>query len=87
MKLSAQTLKLINELTPEMRRKVEKLVRRHLSACLRQGSPVENFDRVYIEAIEVVELEDRFPETPAFEAPPSWEPVRRYEQYVSPRDL
>lgn len=88
MKLSAQTQKLLGGLTPEMRAKVDQVIRRHLAACMRNGSPIESFDRLYTEAVEVVALEDRFPETPlSFTPPPSWEPARRYDLYVSPRDM
>jgi hypothetical protein len=88
MKLSAQTQKLLGGLAPETRAKVDRIIRRHLAACLRNGSPIESFDRLYTEAVEVVALEDRFPDAPLpFTPPPSWEPARRYDQYVSPCDM
>ena len=84
MKLSTDTLKLINKLSKAKREKVESVVRRHVSACYKNGFPPENLDRVYIEAIEIVDLEALHPE-PKVEVVRDWEPLRRYDQYVSPK--
>ncbi|MCW5970002.1 MAG: hypothetical protein KIT57_15960 [Blastocatellales bacterium] len=84
MKLANETMKVINKLTPEKREKVEAVVRRHITACLKNGFPPENIDRVYLEAVEIVNLEEIFPEQPA-ENRRDWEPARRYDQYVSPK--
>ncbi len=84
MKISKETLKLINKLPKDKREKVEAVVRRHVSACLKNGFPPENLDRVYIEAIEIVDLEALHPE-PVVEEVRDWEPARHYDQYVSPK--
>jgi len=84
MKISNDTLKLINKLPKEKRDKVETVVRRHVAACYKNGFPPENLDRVYIEAIEIVDLETLHPE-PVVEEVRDWEPARRYDQYVSPK--
>jgi hypothetical protein len=85
-RLSAQTLKTLSELAPESRDRVEKLVRTHIEACLRNGSPLENIERVYSEAIEVAAIESRHPEAKG-DYLRDWEPARRYDQYFSPREL
>lgn len=85
MKISSDILKLINKLTDEERAKVEKVVKRHVAACFRNGFPPENMDRVYIEAIEIVKLEAQFPEPEPVKEERNWEPFRRYDQYVSPK--
>ena len=58
MKISDQTLKMISQLSPNMRGKVDKVIRTHVAACMRTGSPIENLDRLFIEAVEIVKLED-----------------------------
>lgn len=85
MKISSDILKLINKLTDEERAKVGKVVKRHVDACFRNGFPPENMDRVYIEAIEIVKLEEKFPEPEPVKEERNWEPFRRYDQYVSPK--
>ncbi|MGE0103331.1 MAG: hypothetical protein AB7H86_13970 [Blastocatellales bacterium] len=85
-RLSDQTIKLINQLPQDTRAKVDQIIRTHLAACLKNGSPVENLERLFIEAVEVVKLEERAPET-IMEFDPTWEPLRHYDQYSSPRDL
>jgi hypothetical protein len=84
MKLSNDTLKLVNRLTQEKREKVNKIVRRHVAACYRNGFPPENLERVYIEAVELVNMEEIFPEAQVVEIR-DWEPYRHYDQYVSPK--
>ncbi len=84
MKLANDTLKVINRLSKEKREKVEGVVRRHVTACYKNGFPPENLDRVYLEAIEIVHLEELFPEPEVGEMR-DWEPARRYDQYVSPK--
>jgi hypothetical protein len=82
--LSKDTLKMINNLSKEKRAKVLEIVRRHLVASYKNGCPPESLDRIYLEAVEVAELELRFPEVEPKE-PRTWEPLRRYDQYVSPK--
>lgn len=84
MKLANDTLKVINRLSKEKKEKVEAVVRRHVAACYKNGFPPENLDRVYLEAIEIVDLEELYPE-PEVEETRDWEPARRYDQYVSPK--
>jgi hypothetical protein len=84
MKISNDTLRMINKLSKKRREKVDAIVRRHVSACQKNGFYPENMERVYIEAIEMVELEERFPE-PVVEETRDWEPARHYDQYVSPK--
>ena len=86
-KLSEQTIKLFNKLPDDTRAEVAKVVKTHLAACLRSGSPVESLDRLFIEAVEVVNLEARVPEVRMPFARHGYEPTRHYEQYVSPREL
>jgi len=63
MKITSDILKLINKLSDEERAKVDKIVKRHVAACLRNGFQPGNMDRVYIEAVEQVRLEECFPES------------------------
>lgn len=85
IKISSDTLKMINDLSEEKKMRVEAIVRRHVAACLKNGFDPENMDRAYIEAIEMVELEDKHPEPRHEEPVRDWEPARRYDQYVSPK--
>lgn len=84
MKLANETMKVLNKLSAEKKEKVEAVVRRHVAACLKNGFPPENLDRVYLEAVEIVDLEEIYPE-PKSEEHRNWEPARRYDQYVSPK--
>ncbi|HMV49520.1 MAG TPA: hypothetical protein PLD20_25365 [Blastocatellia bacterium] len=84
MKITSDTLKLINRLPRDKREKVDAIVRRHVQACQKNGFLPENLERVYIEAVEMVDINERFPEVEA-EDNRTWEPFRHYEQYVSPK--
>lgn len=84
VKISSDTLKLINKLPKKKKERVDAIVRRHVAACQRNGFDPENLDRVYIEAIEMIDLEVRFPE-PVVEEVRDWEPARHYDQYISPK--
>ncbi|MCG3159224.1 MAG: hypothetical protein JMDDDDMK_00210 [Acidobacteria bacterium] len=84
VKISSDTLKLINKLPKKKKEKVDAIVRRHVAACQRNGFDPENLDRVYIEAIEMIDLEVKFPE-PTDEEIRDWEPARHYDQYISPK--
>lgn len=85
IRLTAETLRMINSLPAQKREKVDAIVRRHIRACRKNGFLPESLERVFIEAIEMVELQERFPEPPVVEPPRDWEPFRQYDQYVSPR--
>jgi hypothetical protein len=84
VKISSDTLKMINKLPKKKKEKVDAIVRRHVAACQRNGFDPENLDRVYIEAIEMIDLEVTFPESDAAESR-DWEPARHYDQYISPK--
>jgi hypothetical protein len=84
VKISSDTLKLINKLPKKKKERVDAIVRRHVAACQRNGFDPENLDRVYIEAVEMIDLEVKFPE-PAAEESRDWEPARHYDQYISPK--
>jgi hypothetical protein len=84
VKISSDTLKLINKLPKKKKERVDAIVRRHVAACQRNGFDPENLDRVYIEAIEMINLEVKFPE-PVSEEARDWEPARHYDQYISPK--
>jgi hypothetical protein len=84
VKISSDTLKMINKLPKKKKEKVDAIVRRHVAACQRNGFDPENLDRVYIEAIEMIDLEVKFPE-PSAEESRDWEPARHYDQYISPK--
>ncbi|MGE0887275.1 MAG: hypothetical protein AB7P14_27460 [Blastocatellales bacterium] len=84
MKITSDTLKLINRLPKDKREKVDAIVRRHVRACQKNGFNPENLERVYIEAVEMVDLEERFPE-PVTKEDRNWEPFRHYDQYISPK--
>lgn len=84
MKITSDTLKQINRLPKDKREKVDAIVRRHVRACQKNGFNPENLERVYIEAVEMVDLEERFPE-PAIQEERNWEPLRHYDQYISPK--
>jgi len=76
----------LNAMSTEKRKKVESIVRRHIDACQRMGVDVEYIDRVWIEAIEAVGIEEKFPGVkPEDNEWPDVEPARRYDVYEPPR--
>lgn len=81
--VSSDTLRKVNSLKDEKRAKVIEIVKRHLRACAKNGCPLENLDRVYLEAMEVAEMETKFPE-PEKKFFREWE-ARHYDQYISPK--
>jgi hypothetical protein len=85
MKIPNEVLKAVDALPQERRERVEAIVRRHLEACYRMGIEPEYMDRVWIEAMESVEIEEKFPETVENEPWPEYEPIRSYDVYRSPR--
>ena len=46
MKISSDTLRLLNKLPKTKREKVDAIVRRHVAACQRNGFQPENIERV-----------------------------------------
>ncbi|MBK6799201.1 MAG: hypothetical protein IPG76_21070 [Acidobacteria bacterium] len=85
MKIPSDVMKVVNSLPADKRSKVEAIVRRHLDACKSVGVEPEYLDRVWIEAIEVAQMEEKFPELFVTEAWPEAEPHRQYDVYQSPR--
>lgn len=83
-RLTKETIRMITSLPMEKKVKVDEIVRRHVLACRRNGFVPENMERVFIEAVEMVEIEERAPQPVVVEVR-DFEPVRRYDQYVSPR--
>lgn len=81
-KLANSTLAAYQRLTPERKEKVDTIVRAHVLACMRTGCPVDNLDRVCVEAMEIVAMEEGQP--PANSDAISYEPRRAYTQYQSP---
>jgi hypothetical protein len=77
----------LNAMSKEKREKVESIVRRHIDACQRMDVEIEYLDRVWIEAIEAVAIEEKFPEVMVEENEkwPEVAPARRYEVYEPPR--
>jgi hypothetical protein len=63
-KVSDNLKQLWDSLTDAERKGVRKRIHRHQQACWRDGLPVENFDRVFIEAIEVERVEAKEPQGP-----------------------
>jgi hypothetical protein len=81
--ISNDTLRKVNSLPEDKRAKVISIVNRHLRACAKNGCPTESMDRVYLEAMDVAEMETKFPE-PEKKFFREWE-ARHYDQYVSPK--
>jgi hypothetical protein len=86
MKAPKDILDVVRKLPQEKREKVEAVVRRHLKACRKFGIIPEAMDRVWLEAMEAVEVEVKFPEL-ANESDWDWEPFRKYDVYTTPLDV
>jgi hypothetical protein len=86
MKLSNDALKLLQGLPQEQRKKAEAIINRYCKACEKQGVPIDSVDRVVIESVEAVRLEDEnyYLEETGW---PTYSPFRRYDVYTSPADL
>ena len=70
----------------DKRDKVTGRVTRYLKACKKLGVPLDPMVRVWQEAIEAVEVEDKF----SYKEEDNWptfEPLRSYEVYTSPVDM
>ncbi len=81
--ITNDTMRKVNSLPDDKRNKVIQIVKRHLKACAKNGCPTESMDRVYLEAIDVAEMETKFPEVKK-DSFREWE-VRHYDQYISPK--
>jgi hypothetical protein len=76
----------LNAMSAEKRKKVEAIVRRHIDACQRMGVEIEYLDRVWIEAIEAIGIEEKFPGLMVEDNEwPEVEPARHYDVYAPPR--
>ena len=84
--LPASTIKALNALKPEARALADKMVTAHVRACKRQGVPIEQFDRVVLEAIEEAQRELRHGAPTVTASLPKPEPFRCYPQYATPKD-
>ena len=72
---------------PEDKRdKIEGRVVRYLKACQKLGVPLDSMVRVWQEAIQIVEVEEKMSFADE-EKWPRFEPIRSYEVYTSPVDL
>ncbi len=85
MKIPENVRKALEALPQEKRTKVRAIVRRHVEACRRVGVELEFMDRVWLEAIEAVENEERFSESFINDDWPEYTPLRSYDVYRSPR--
>jgi len=83
IKLDAATLRAFRRLTSEQREEVERIVRGHIRACLKEGLQPVGLDRVMAEAVELVE-KGLVEEEGAEQHPPKHEPKYDYEVYHSP---
>jgi hypothetical protein len=85
MKIPENVRKALEALPQEKREKVRAIVRRHVDACRRVGVELEFMDRVWIEAIEAVEIEENFKDPYINDEWPEYTPIRSYDVYRSPR--
>lgn len=84
-KVAATTLAALNALPSPVRAIADGIIRRHVQACFQLNVPVENFDRVVIEAIEEAKADARNAPSVVASALRA-EPFRRYSQYTSPKE-
>ena len=84
MNIPIEIAKKMRELPESSRREVRAVVQRDVNACRRLGIVPENMERVWIEAIEAVQIDDRYAEK-LKEKWPEWEPIRKYDVYDSPK--
>lgn len=84
MNMPIEIAKKLRDLSESRRDKVRAVVQRHVNACRKLGIEPENMERVWIEAIEAVQIDDRYPEKLG-EKWPEWEPIRKYDVYESPK--
>ena len=86
MKISNETLKLLQALPDEQRSKAEAIINRYCKACENQGVPIDSLERVVIESVEAIRLEDEASYLKE-SSWPTFTPFRRYDVYTSPADL
>lgn len=71
----------------EKREQITGRVKRYLKACMTMGVPLDSMVRVWQEAIEAVEVEEKFANFKDEDNWPQFEPIRSYEVYTSPVDM
>jgi hypothetical protein len=79
-------LRLLEGLSDDEKEKVEKAVKDHVRACLRNGFQPETMERVVIEAVEIVRMENRFPEPEPEPRPVGEWPAITYHVYTTPKE-
>ncbi len=84
MKTTADIRKMVEALPAKSREQVESIVRRHLAACHRLGVTPDSMDRVWLEAMEAIKIDDRFTDK-MDEKWPEWQAFWRYDVYEAPR--
>lgn len=77
--------KTIEGMSQEKKLRVYGIVNRHLKACAQYSIVPDNLERILIEAVDVANSEERFPEEKR-QSVSGWEPFRRYEQYLAPKE-
>jgi len=82
--LTDGTLRRFHLLPAAAQEAVTNVVKAHIGACLNLGFAPENLDRVYAEAMELVQMEAAQPK-PKAQEDTIREPYRRYGQYQTPR--
>ena len=70
----------------DTRDKIEGRVVRYLKACHKLGVPLDSMVRVWQEAIETIEVEEK-QSLKDQDKWPRFEPIRSYDVYTSPVDL
>jgi hypothetical protein len=81
--VSTATSRAFQRLDAATQLQVKAVVREHLQACVNTGAPIENLDRVFVEAIEIVRLGFKEEVYPSHVK----DLKRIYEQYRSPREV
>ena len=80
--VSAEIYRQLQRLPEIEKRIADRIIYAHVRACLLNDSPVENADRLFIEAMDIAKQEARC--APPVETRAS-EPFWRYDLYISPR--
>lgn len=78
-----RVLALFRGMSPALREAVDADIALRLTALRDIGIPGGDLDQMYIEAIQIAQLDARHPAPP----PEHYEPHRSYAQYQSPREV
>ncbi len=76
----------MNRYPEDMKEKITFRVKRYLKACTKLGVPLDPMVRVWQEAIETIEVEEKM-RADEGDNWPRFEAIRSYEVYTSPVDL